>query len=620
MNPIEKIFQQFWPRDLLTKNRKKNIPENEWLALCKSLEAFASALFEPKFQPQIVASTKYVGLQNHNLFLPQYIHHHESRLFYLNLILQISAAFNLKINSQNKQSSAIEQRLEHLENIYKINNYLDTQFPEYLTLQTHIYNYIISQRKNDLNNPLWLTWKECYLSREKINSEKTNSEEHAFKQKLKSNDKLPMFLLLSTPCLSFIDDGLILPSQSLQDSKKNNQNKAPSTVKNKPHSGMIEHIDIEKEKANPIMHSFEKLETADEYQGGYRIDNGDDDLEQHSNALDELDLNKVTRGGEAAQSIYQSDNIFLSFLSNDELKHEHTKSFLYPEWHAKSTKYLNNYCQLFEDPLLLQTQVNDHKNILNSKHAANIEIWKRKIQNLNNQFLWKKRQKDGDEIDYDSYVRDIPALLNRKNVEARWYESKNKSLQECTIFILFDQSMSSDSWVANHRVLDVIIEAIGLCGILFENVFDNVSIAGTWSETRKNCFLQNYKNPKQNWEYFFQTQHLIEPTGYTRLGPAIRHATEKLAKATTHKKLLLLITDGKPTDLDGYEGNHGIQDIRQACLEATSRGILPFALTVDNQAKQYFPRMFQHYQMLHDPQKLAEAIYTVLLQLIKGDQ
>ncbi len=615
MNPIEKIFQQLWPRDLLTKNKSKNISENEWLVLCKSLEAFASALFEPKFQPQIVASTRYVGLQNQNLFLPQYIHHQENRLFYLNLILQTSASFNLKLYNQNKHISAIEQRLEHLSHIHKINCYLDAQFPEYHTLQHNIFNQITSQQKKNTNTPLWLVWKELYLLREKKESVETE-----LKYNLKKNEKLPLFLLLSTPCLVSIDEAFILPSQSLQDQNKRNENKAPTTVKNKPHSGMIEHVDIEKEKANPVTHSFEKLETADEYQGGYRIDNGDDELEQHSNALDELDLNKVTRGGEAAQSIYQSDNMFLNFLNNDEIKHEHTKSFLYPEWHAKSTKYLNNYCRLFEDPLQLETQVNDHKKNLISKHTANIEIWKRKIQSLNNQFLWKRRQKDGEEIDYDSYVRDIPALLKRKNVEARWYESKSKSLQECTIYILFDQSMSSDSWVANQRVLDVILEAIGLCGILFENIFDNVSIAGTWSETRKNCFLQNYKNPKQNWEHFFQIQHLIEPTGYTRLGPAIRHVTENLAKATTHKKLLLLITDGKPTDLDGYEGNHGIQDIRQACLEATSRGILPYALTVDNQAKQYFPRMFQHYQMLHDPQKLAEAIYTVLLQLIKGDQ
>lgn len=617
MNPIEKIFQQLWPRDLLTNNRgfNKDNAEKEWLELCKSLEAFASALFNPKFQPQIVASTRFVGLQSYNLFLPQYIHHEQKRLFYLNLILQTSASYNLKLFSNNKTASPIEQRLEHISHIGKINQYLDNQFPEYHTLQKNIFSIFSDRQIKDKNNSLWKYWEEQYLSREL-----QHQPQITFNKQFKINDKLPTFLLLTTPCLMPVESIVVMQSQPVSNNKKNNQNKAPTTVKNKPHSGIVEHVDIEKEKANPVMHSFEKLETADEYQGGYRIDDGSDELEQHSNALDELDLNKVTRGGEATQSIYQSDNVFLNFLSQDEIKQDKAKAILYPEWHAKSNKYLNNYCQLFEDPIHLETQINDNKKNLILKHASNIETWKRKIQSLNNQFLWVRRQKDGEEIDYDSYVRDVPALLNRKNIEARWYESKKKSLQESTIFILFDQSMSSDSWVANQRVLDVIIEAIGLCGILFEDVFNDVCIAGTWSETRKNCFLQNYKSSKQTWEQFFQTQHLIEPTGYTRLGPAIRHATDKLTKAATEKKLLLLITDGKPTDLDGYEGNHGIQDIRQACLEATSRGILPYALTIDSQAKQYFPRMFQHYQMLHDPQKLAEAIYTVLLQLIKGDQ
>ncbi len=617
MNPIEKIFQQLWPRDLLTNNSgiNKESYEKEWLELSKSLEAFASALFNPKFQPQIVASTRFVGLQSYNLFLPQFIHHEQKRHFYLNLILQTSAAYNLKIFSKTKDISSIEQRLEHLSQIGKINQYLDNQFSEYKTLQKNIFSIIHNLQIKDKNNPLWIYWQEQYLNRDL-----QSHSQIKFNNQFKNNDKLPAYLLLTTPCLMPAENIVLLQSQVLLNNKKKNQNKAPTTVKNKPHSGIIEHIDIEKEKANPVMHSFEKLETADEYQGGYRIDSGDDELEQHSNALDELDLNKVTRGGEAAQSIYQSDNIFLNYLSADEIKQDQAKAILYPEWHAKSNKYINNYCQLFVDPMDLQTQINENKKTLILKHASNIESWKRKIQSLNNQFLWMRRQKDGEEIDYDSYVRDVPALLNRKNVEARWYENKKKSLQESTIFILFDQSMSSDSWVANQRVLDVIIEAIGLCGILFEDIFDNVSIAGTWSETRKNCFIQNYKSDKQNWDHFFQTQHLIEPTGYTRLGPAIRHATDKLTRATTEKKLLLLITDGKPTDLDGYEGNHGVQDIRQACLEATSRGILPYALTIENQAKQYFPRMFQHYQMLHDPQKLAEAIYTVLLQLIKGDQ
>ena len=76
------------------------------------------------------------------------------------------------------------------------------------------------------------------------------------------------------------------------------------------------------------------------------------------------------------------------------------------------------------------------------------------------------------------------------------------------------------------------------------------------------------------------------------MGTAIRRATQLLEKRPHRRKLLLLITDGKPNDLDLYEGRYGVEDTRHAVMEARKAGLIPFCITIDQQAGDYLPYMF----------------------------
>src|SRR3546814_2095925 len=68
------------------------------------------------------------------------------------------------------------------------------------------------------------------------------------------------------------------------------------------------------------------------------------------------------------------------------------------------------------------------------------------------------------------------------------------------------------------------------------------------------------------------------------MGSALRQATLLLAASPRRRKLLLLVTDGKPNDLDRYEGRYGVEDTRQAVIEARRQGLLPFCITIDREA------------------------------------
>ncbi len=73
----------------------------------------------------------------------------------------------------------------------------------------------------------------------------------------------------------------------------------------------------------------------------------------------------------------------------------------------------------------------------------------------------------------------------------------------------------------------------------------------------------------------------MTPDGFTRLGTAIRHATAQLARQSAGHRLLLILSDGRPHDVDAYQGPYGVEDTRQAVLEARTSGVFPFCLTVD---------------------------------------
>ena len=102
----------------------------------------------------------------------------------------------------------------------------------------------------------------------------------------------------------------------------------------------------------------------------------------------------------------------------------------------------------------------------------------------------------------------------------------------------------------------------------------------------------------------------LRPGYYTRMGAAIRQSTRILLEQAAQRRLLLIVSDGKPNDLDHYEGRYGVEDTRQAVLEARRAGLIPFCVTIDHEAHQYLPVLFgaQGYALVHRPQDLVKHL------------
>jgi nitric oxide reductase NorD protein len=106
----------------------------------------------------------------------------------------------------------------------------------------------------------------------------------------------------------------------------------------------------------------------------------------------------------------------------------------------------------------------------------------------------------------------------------------------------------------------------------------------------------------------------------TRLGAAVRHATAVLNAQTAERRLLLLLSDGQPNDIFGYQGSYAVGDSRRAVLEARASGVHPFCLTVDREEQEYLPHLFgaNGYRVLRDPGQLPAVLLQVVTQLLPG--
>jgi hypothetical protein len=174
-------------------------------------------------------------------------------------------------------------------------------------------------------------------------------------------------------------------------------------------------------------------------------------------------------------------------------------------------------------------------------------------------------------------------------------------------------SLSSDSWVDGQRVLDVSRDSAFVLGEVARNFGDRIQILAFASHTRNHCRVWEICGWDDSWEIGRARLGALEPQGYTRIGPALRHATAELAAEPADARLLLLLSDGKPTDYDRYEGRYGIADVRHALREVERVGVSPHALAVDRIACDYLPAMFgpRGWHILPHPDRLPEVLTTV---------
>ena len=231
-------------------------------------------------------------------------------------------------------------------------------------------------------------------------------------------------------------------------------------------------------------------------------------------------------------------------------------------------------------------------------------------------------QPEGEELDLDAWVRHrVDAAAAPHSATPAVFSRRVRSERSLAMLLLADLSLSTDAYATqNARVIDVIRDALYVFGEALSASGDPFEMLGFSSVRRQNVRIHQFKSFDEAWNARTRDRvGAIKPGYYTRMGAAIRHATVQLAARPERLRLLLLLTDGKPNDLDQYEGRYGLEDTRHAVHAARTAGLTPFCVTIDAQAHDYLPYLFGSagYALVHRPQDLVRRLAAAYAALTR---
>ncbi len=285
------------------------------------------------------------------------------------------------------------------------------------------------------------------------------------------------------------------------------------------------------------------------------------------------------------------------------------------EWDYRQPKLQKAHCRLQEMESRDTEPTELPKRLQQQAHKI-----RRQFEVLRPQRHWINRQSDGTEIDLENYVNFLSDLKRGQvNSDTPVYQELRNKTRDLSCLLLADLSLSTDAHINNHaRVVDVVRDSLFLFSEALTATGDRFALHGFSSRNRSHIRFYNIKGFDDKYDDNVRGHiNAIHPGYYTRMGAAIRHATQLLSKETSSQKLLLILTDGKPNDLDKYEGRYGIEDTRQAVLEAEKLGLRPFCVTIDEQAEDYLPYLFggRSYVLINNAAELPKKLPLLYLRL-----
>ena len=254
------------------------------------------------------------------------------------------------------------------------------------------------------------------------------------------------------------------------------------------------------------------------------------------------------------------------------------------------------------------------------EHVVLIRQVRERFGQLRAQRLRLRRQPNGDEIDLDACVTAFSDRAAGRSPDDRLYATVRMTRRELAILLLVDASASTSARIdASHRVIDIERLTAFVAAEAFDALGDAYAIAAFSSNGRADVRVAEVKGfGERNTALTGARLAALEPANATRLGAALRHATAELAERPESHRLLLVLSDGRPNDQEGYiDVDYAVEDSRRAVAEARLSGVTCYCITIDpEEPGEYAGKIFGEsgYRALAQTAHLPE----VLLQAVQG--
>lgn len=362
-----------------------------------------------------------------------------------------------------------------------------------------------------------------------------------------------------------------------------------------------------------ILHRFETIKTwAEMFNLGRKVE--DDDGETARKAADDQD-----ELGLADTDAKPSSRIAFDLdLSPQELDRATlAEGTLFPEWDWRSNSYLADHVRVLaglakggEAGLPLQLTQAQSRLVARVRHQFEALIPRHALQ---------AGEDAGSELDLDGALRMAADYRAGVANDGRIFKALRPAARDLAVLTLADVSRSTEGVAEERSIIDIARETLLAMAHGLAATGDAHAIAAFSSVRRDRVFYDRVKGFDDALTPAVVDRILaLRPGHYTRMGAAIRQASLDLRRHGALRRLLLVVTDGKPNDIDHYEGRFGIEDTRRAVMEARMAGLAVFAITIDRRAESYVPHIFGRngFRIVSHPARLAEALPGIYRHLV----
>ncbi|MBI5793034.1 MAG: nitric oxide reductase activation protein NorD [Rhodocyclales bacterium] len=295
----------------------------------------------------------------------------------------------------------------------------------------------------------------------------------------------------------------------------------------------------------------------------------------------------------------------------------------YPEWDDSSQTYRPDWVSVYE--ALHPSGDAARIDLLLARHAALASQLKRLLDLVKPQDKVRIRyQEEGSDLDLDVALTSLVDYRSGATPDPRINMSHRTDGRNIDVLLLLDLSESLNMKVgaggtAGQTILELSQEAVALLAWAIDCLGDPCAIAGFHSNTRHDVRYHHIKGFSERWDETVKARLAAMEAGFsTRMGAALRHAGHYLDHRRADKKILLLLTDGEPADIDVAEPGHLRADARRAVEELASKGVTTFCLSLDPKADEYVRDIFgKNWRVLDRVERLPETLPSLYLQLTR---
>jgi len=205
-----------------------------------------------------------------------------------------------------------------------------------------------------------------------------------------------------------------------------------------------------------------------------------------------------------------------------------------------------------------------------------------------------KRQLDGHDLDVDAMLEAGIALRMGQEPDPRVFRTTSSKHRDLAVLLLLDISESTrDRLASGVSVLEVERLAVAVLAEAMSALGDPFSMLAFASNGRDDVEMTTVKAFNEPYDRACVGRLAALSSGLsTRLGTALRHAGELISHARSFRKLVIVLTDGEPSDIDVADPLDLVEDARRAAVGLRARGIDGFGVVLGSNAMNSAIRIF----------------------------